>query len=69
MIAYVEHPTRIDTEFHPVIKEFQAFIEGDPVVYMGFHQMFEQVPNKYPYNNDPRGEGHPQVGVIPHATI
>ncbi|KAK0491955.1 phosphatidylserine decarboxylase-like protein [Armillaria luteobubalina] len=29
------------------------------LIYMGFHQMFEQVPTKPPYNNDPAGK--PQV--------
>ncbi|KAJ3524547.1 hypothetical protein NM688_g8540 [Phlebia brevispora] len=44
---------RADEPFHPVIQEFQRFIEGDPVIYMGFHQMFEQVPDKLPYKNNP----------------
>ncbi|KAJ8073713.1 hypothetical protein PM082_011991 [Marasmius tenuissimus] len=59
LIAYVEAPPRIHRDFHPVIKEFKDFIEGDPVIYMGFHQMFEQIPNKPPYNLDPTGK--PQV--------
>ncbi|KAK0231738.1 phosphatidylserine decarboxylase-like protein [Armillaria nabsnona] len=42
--------------FQPVIQEFQALIEGDAEIYMGFHQMFDQVPNKPPYNNDPVGK-------------
>ncbi len=45
---------------HPVIQEFQTLIEQDAEIYMGFHQMFEQVPTKPPYNNDPTGK--PQVG-------
>ncbi|KIP05855.1 hypothetical protein PHLGIDRAFT_73618 [Phlebiopsis gigantea 11061_1 CR5-6] len=61
VIAYVEHPSRINREFHPVIKEFKDFIESDPVIYMGFHQMFEQIPDKPPYNDNPKGEGNPQV--------
>ncbi|PBK88081.1 phosphatidylserine decarboxylase-like protein [Armillaria gallica] len=44
---------------HPVIQEFQTLIEQDAEIYMGFHQMFEQVPTKPPYNNDPTGK--PQV--------
>lgn len=28
---------------------------------MLFESMFQQIPNKEPYNNDPRGDGHPQV--------
>ncbi|KAK0472996.1 phosphatidylserine decarboxylase-like protein [Armillaria novae-zelandiae] len=45
--------------FHPVIQEFKALIEQDPMISMGFHQMFEQVPTQPPYNNDPAGK--PQV--------
>ncbi|KAI0750816.1 Phophatidylserine decarboxylase-domain-containing protein [Daedaleopsis nitida] len=41
------------------IKALKALIEGDPVIYMGFHQMFEQVPTKPPYDNDPTGK--PQI--------
>ncbi|KAG9079831.1 hypothetical protein FRC06_007422, partial [Ceratobasidium sp. 370] len=50
---------RIDKErktfddVHPVIKEFQALIESDPELYQGFHLMFEQVPRKPPYLEDP----------------
>lgn len=45
--------------FHPIIEEFKALIEGDAQVYMLFHQMFEQVPKKPPYDKDPTGK--PQV--------
>jgi phosphatidylserine decarboxylase len=48
--------------FHPVIEEFKDFIERDPGIYMGFHQMFEQVPKKPPYDQDPTGK--PQVCVV-----
>lgn len=44
---------------HPVIEELRSLIEGDPEVYMLFHQMFEQVPHRPPYNKDPTGK--PQV--------
>lgn len=46
--------------FHPVIQEFQDLIENDPVIYMLFHQMFHQIPNKPPYNMDATGT-RPQV--------
>ena len=39
--------------WHPVIQEFHRFIEEDPVIYMGFHEMFEQSSRKPPYNKDP----------------
>jgi phosphatidylserine decarboxylase len=44
---------------HPVIAEFQDLIESDAEVFMLFHQMFEQVPKRAPYHNDPTGK--PQV--------
>lgn len=56
-IAQVDHPKwRNHQPLAPVIQDFQRFIEEDPVVYMGFHEMFEQVPHKPPYNNDPTGK-------------
>ncbi|OAG40044.1 hypothetical protein AYO21_05725 [Fonsecaea monophora] len=48
-------------DLHPVLVEFKELIENNTRVYMLFESMFEQVPKKEPYNNDPRGEGHPQV--------
>lgn len=53
---------RVEAEkqvLHPVIQEFQDLIENDPTIYMLFHQMFNQIPNKPPYNEDPTGR--PQV--------
>ncbi|HEX8161467.1 MAG TPA: phosphatidylserine decarboxylase family protein [Pyrinomonadaceae bacterium] len=44
---------------HPIIEDFKALIEGDAQVYMLFHQMFEEVPRKPPYDKDPTGA--PQV--------
>ena len=46
----------------PVIEDFKNLIEGDPVIYMGFHQMFDQVPTKPPYDTQP--DGKPQVSLI-----
>src|SRR4051812_35671657 len=37
---------------HPVIQEFHALIESDPELLAGFEQMFKQVPNKPPYNQE-----------------
>jgi phosphatidylserine decarboxylase len=39
----------------PAITELQALIEGDPQLYMRFHQMFEQVPREPPYDTDALG--------------
>jgi len=41
--------------WHPVIQEFRDLIESDAELYMGFHEMFEQVPRKPPYDKDPSG--------------
>ena len=62
-IASVTHRSRMRIALSPVIQDFQTLIETNPQVWMGFHQMFEQVPNKPPYVNDPTGK--PQVGVCP----
>lgn len=55
----IKHVTEHPKPFHPVIEEFKDLIEGDPVIYMLFNRMLEQVPTKPPYNNDPTGK--PQV--------
>jgi phosphatidylserine decarboxylase len=49
---------------HPVIADFQNLIENDAEIAMLFHQMFEQVPKKPPYNKDPTGT--PQVRSYQH---
>ncbi|MFH1161159.1 MAG: phosphatidylserine decarboxylase family protein [bacterium] len=56
LIAEVEAE---DTHLLPVVEEFKVLIETDPEIYMLFHQMFDQVPRKAPYNHDPTGK--PQV--------
>ncbi|KAJ1301052.1 hypothetical protein OPQ81_003470 [Rhizoctonia solani] len=39
-------------QLHPTIVEFKNLIDTTPALRMGFTQMFEQVPNKPPYNKD-----------------
>ncbi|KAE9388113.1 phosphatidylserine decarboxylase-like protein [Gymnopus androsaceus JB14] len=58
-IGFVERSGKAPRDWHPVIQEFKALIEGNPILYMDFHQMFEQVPTKPPYDKDPTGK--PQV--------
>lgn len=60
-LELVKQRNRAPTEHHAVIQEFQHLIETDAEIFMGFHQMFEQVPTKPPYNNDPTGK--PQVSI------
>ncbi len=49
---------------HPCIADFRDLIEGDPEIFMLFHQMFEQIPRRPPYNKDPTGK--PQVRDYRH---
>lgn len=39
----------------PAVDEFRQFIEGNPRVYMYFVEMFDEIPQKEPYANDPTG--------------
>ncbi len=48
----------------PVMQEFKDSIEGDPILYMLFNQMFSQLPHKPLYHNDPTGK--PQVRDYKH---
>lgn len=43
------------TAFHPVIQELQHLVEEDADLYMGFHQMFEQIPSHPERDADPLG--------------
>lgn len=54
-----KHKRRDAPPLAPVIQEFKELIEGDATIYMLFNQMFHQIPNKPPYNEDPTGK--PQV--------
>ncbi|KAI0439920.1 Phophatidylserine decarboxylase-domain-containing protein [Xylaria telfairii] len=40
----------------PVLQEFKALIEGNSRIYMYFDQMWDEVPLKKPYYNDPTGK-------------
>ncbi|KXN91784.1 Phosphatidylserine decarboxylase proenzyme [Leucoagaricus sp. SymC.cos] len=50
---------------HPTVRDFQRSIEDDPDMYMGFQQMFEQVPNTTKYQTDLAGIG-PQIRSYQH---
>lgn len=53
LLEKVEKDHRSLEQLHPVVQEFQAAIENDPELYVGFQHMFDQVPTKPPYNKDP----------------
>ena len=60
----IETTAREDKPLLPVIADFKAFIENDPVVHMLFTQMFDQVPRRPPYNKSPTHQ--PQVRNYQH---
>lgn len=39
----------------PALQEFKDFIEGEPRIFMYFSQMWDEVPNRPPYCDDPVG--------------
>ena len=55
-IAKAKARNRKFEDWAPVIQEFRQLIETDAEIWMGFHQMFDQVPEKPPYNKDPTGK-------------
>ncbi|KAJ9618418.1 hypothetical protein H2203_009014 [Taxawa tesnikishii (nom. ined.)] len=42
-------------ELHPVMKEFKDLIEGSTRIYLLCNGMFDEIPKKKPYSNDPTG--------------
>jgi len=61
----IQSGTSQDPEYlHPVIRDFQYLIESDPEIWLGFHQMFDEIPNTQEYFMDPSGL-RPQVDICP----
>ncbi|MFW5497865.1 MULTISPECIES: phosphatidylserine decarboxylase family protein [unclassified Maridesulfovibrio] len=55
-----QHPVSNDApQLIPVVQEFKDLIENDPELLMLFTQMFEMVPDKPKFKNDPAG--NPQI--------
>ncbi|KAI0199430.1 Phophatidylserine decarboxylase-domain-containing protein [Astrocystis sublimbata] len=48
--------THTATPLIPVLQEFKELIEGNSRIYMYFTQMWDEVPLKKPYYNDPTGK-------------
>jgi phosphatidylserine decarboxylase len=61
-VVHDDNVTLAKNQFHPVVREFQELIEGDPEIYMGFTQMFDEIPNTGKYLLDPTGL-EPQASV------
>jgi phosphatidylserine decarboxylase len=51
-------------DFHPVIGEFKELIETNSRIYLLVNSMFEEIPTKKPYSQDP--VGHKQVRDYQH---
>lgn len=60
----VAHVDQNPKDYHPVIKDFKALIEGDTSLYMLCNAMFSEIPSKKPYKADPAG--HRQVRDYEH---
>ena len=60
----IDHVDKNPKELHPVLQEFQELIEGDTRIYMLVTSMFDQVPSKKPYRQDPTG--HKQIRDYHH---
>ncbi|KAF3763179.1 hypothetical protein M406DRAFT_347025 [Cryphonectria parasitica EP155] len=60
----VDHVDNNPKTLIPVLQEFKDFIETNPRIRMLFTQMWEEVPNKEPYNKDPTG--HKQIRDYGH---
>ncbi|KAH8886995.1 hypothetical protein GQ53DRAFT_657017 [Thozetella sp. PMI_491] len=43
-------------ELIPIMQEFKEFIESNPRIYMYFTEMWDEIPQKPPYNKDPTGK-------------
>jgi phosphatidylserine decarboxylase len=61
LIDYVDDNPK---DFQPVIKEFQELIENDPVLTYFFSTMFTQIPDKEPFQDNPKNK--PQVRDYKH---
>jgi len=68
----IEESKKKSDSLLPVVEEFKNLIESDPKIYMLFNQMFQEIPEKVPYNDDPTGKPqirdyHQMLRVINHV--
>ncbi|KAI1339439.1 Phophatidylserine decarboxylase-domain-containing protein [Xylariaceae sp. FL0016] len=57
MEKQVKHVDKHDkNELIPVLQEFKEFIESNPRIYMYFNEMWDEIPRKKPYLQDPTGK-------------
>ncbi|KAJ4311350.1 hypothetical protein N0V94_007985 [Neodidymelliopsis sp. IMI 364377] len=60
----VGHVEKNPKDLHPVLKEFKELIENNTRIYLLVNAMFDEIPQKKPYSNDP--SGHKQVRDYQH---
>jgi phosphatidylserine decarboxylase len=51
----INHVDKNPSSLHPVLEEFKQLIETNTRIFCLIASMFDQVPNKKPYTNDPTG--------------
>jgi phosphatidylserine decarboxylase len=61
-----------EKELIPVLREFKEMIEDNPRIYMYFSEMWDEIPSKPPYQNDPTGKSqirnyHHMLQVLNHV--
>ncbi|KAI4911872.1 hypothetical protein J4E90_006689 [Alternaria incomplexa] len=64
LAGIIERVENNPQELHPVLREFKDMIENNTRIYMLINSMFEEIPTKKPYKNDP--VGHKQVRDYHH---
>ncbi|KZF21238.1 hypothetical protein L228DRAFT_253696 [Xylona heveae TC161] len=64
LIKHVDSKNWSFKDLNPVLQDFQEFIDTHPLARQAATFMFQQVPDKPPYNEDPLGK--PQVRDYPH---
>ena len=60
----ISHVDKNPTSLHPVLEEFKQLIETNTRIFCLITSMFDQVPNRRPYTNDPTG--HVQIRDYHH---
>ena len=64
LAGVVDHVDANPKDLHPVLQEFKDLIENDTRIYLLTSAMFEEIPTKKPYSNDPAG--HRQIRDYQH---
>ncbi|KAK5074972.1 hypothetical protein LTS08_005450 [Lithohypha guttulata] len=52
----VNHVDENPKDFHPAVRELEELIENNSRIHMLAQGMFDEIPDKHPYNKDPSGK-------------